>query len=84
MVIFYLSRFSKQYKKLSRKIKDSAEKKEKVFRRDPFDPLLRTHKLHGELNEFWAFWINNKYRIIFDFLDKNTVRFFSVGTHDIY
>ena len=66
------------------KIKTLAEKKEKTFRKNPFDRRLKTHKLHGELNEFWAFSINFQYRIIFDFADENTVRFYSVGRHNIY
>lgn len=84
MRILYLEKFRKEYKKLPEKIKEIAEKKEKFFRKNPFDLRLKAHKLHGELGEFWAFSINYQYRIIFDFADKNTVRFYSVGKHDIY
>ena len=84
MKILYLSKFEKEYKRLPDKIKEIAEKKEKIFRKNPFNPQLRAHKLHGELNEFWAFSINHQYRIIFDFADKKTVRLYSVGKHDIY
>lgn len=84
MKIFYHPKFKKEYKNLPKEIKESAEKKEKVFRKNPFDPQLKTHRLHGELKDFWAFSINYEYRIIFDFLGKNTARFYSVGSHDIY
>ena len=84
MKIFYLSKFIKQYKKLPANIKKLAEEKEKIFRQDPFDYRIKTHKLHGELQGFWSFSINHKYRIIFDFLDKKTIRFYSVGSHDVY
>ena len=84
MKIIYIEKFRKEYKKLPDKIKDIAEKKERVFRKNPFNSQLKTHKLHGELSEFWSFSINYQYRIIFDFADENTIRFYSVGRHDIY
>lgn len=84
MKIFYLPKFERQYKKLPTKIQDLAEEKEKLFRKNPFNPELKTHKLHGELKTFWAFSINYNYRIIFDFLGSETVRFYFVGRHDIY
>jgi mRNA-degrading endonuclease YafQ of YafQ-DinJ toxin-antitoxin module len=65
-------------------IKHIAEKREVAFRNNPFHPQLKTHKLHGELDGFLAFSLNFKYRIIFDFVDNETVRFYSVGDHDIY
>ncbi len=84
MKILYLPRFQKEYRKIPSEIQDLAEKKEKIFRGNPFDSALKTHKRHGELAGFWAFSLNYKYRIIFDFADKNTVRFYSIGDHDIY
>ncbi len=84
MKILFLPRFAREYKKLPEAVKELAEKKEKIFRKNPFDPQLKTHKLHGELRNFCAFWVNQKYRIIFDFQSKDIVRFYSVGTHDIY
>jgi addiction module RelE/StbE family toxin len=77
-------KFVREYRRLPETVKDLAEKKEVIFRDNPFDPRLKTHKLKGPLTGFWAFSINQKYRIIFDFADKGTVRFYSVGDHDIY
>lgn len=84
MKILYSRKFGKEYKKLPDRIKDVAEKKEKIFRKNPFDRRLKIHKLHGELSEFLAFSINYQYRIIFDFSDKKTARFYSIGRHDVY
>ncbi len=84
MKILYLPKFARQYKKLPDNIKDLAEEKEKIFRQDPFDKRLKTHKLRGELKGYLSFSINYNYRIIFDFVDDKTVRFYSVGNHDIY
>ena len=80
----YWPKFRRLYKKLPVHIKEQAEHKLQVFRNDPFDPSLRTHKLHGMLDDYWAFSINYSYRIIFKFFDENTVEFYSVGDHDIY
>ncbi len=84
MKIYYSSKFAREYKKLSLKIKQTAEKKEKIFRKDPFDSRLETHKLKGDLKNFWSFSINNKYRIIFEFIDKEIIWFHSVGDYSIY
>lgn len=86
MKILTLPKFIRQFKKLPPEIKHVAIQKEKIFRADPFDPRLKTHKLQGELEGFWSFSVTYSYRIIFDFtdVDKDTVRFYMIGNHDIY
>ena len=81
-----MSKFRKQYKKLSSKIKDLAEDREKIFRKNPFDSRLKTHSLHGKLSSFLSFSIKYEYRIIFDFVGKKKgeVRFYFIGKHDLY
>lgn len=46
MEIIYSSKFAREYKKLPNSIKDVAEEQEKIFRENPFDPRLKTHKLN--------------------------------------
>ena len=85
MEITYSPKFAREYKKLPIAVKTIAEEQETVFRKNPFDLKLKTHKLKGRLNGFFSFSIGYKYRIIFEFSkDKNTVYFHSVGDHDIY
>ncbi|TRZ80941.1 type II toxin-antitoxin system mRNA interferase toxin, RelE/StbE family [bacterium] len=85
MEIIYSSKFAREYKKLSKTIRNIAERREKIFRQNPFDPKLETHKLKGKLSGFLSFSIGHKYRIIFEFSkDKKTIYFHSVGSHDIY
>ena len=84
LTILYLPKFVRLYQRLPKEIQKLAEKKEIIFRQNPFDSRLKTHKLHGLLKGFWSFYINFEYRIIFEFVDENTVRFYSVGKHDIY
>lgn len=85
MDIVYSSKFAREYRKLPDNIKDIAEKHELIFRKNPFNPKLKTHKLKGGLKGFFSFSIGFKYRIIFEFSkDKDIVYFHSVGDHDIY
>jgi len=85
MDIIYGSKFAREYKKLPPDIKDIAEQQESLFREDPFNPKLKTHKLKGKLSGFLSFSIGHKYRIIFEFAkNKKTVYFHAVGDHNIY
>lgn len=85
MEVVYSSKFAREYKKLTKDIKDMAERNEKIFRDNPFDPKLKTHKLNGKFAGFLSFSIGYEYRIIFEFSkDKKTVYFHTVGDHEIY
>ncbi len=82
--ILYSPKFLKQYKKLPSVIKDLVEKQQDRFVTNPFEPSLKTHKLHGAYHGFYAFSVSYSYRIIFEFVDGNTVFLHAVGKHDIY
>lgn len=84
MIISYSSRFFKQYKRLSKEKQKQAEKQEKIFFKNPFDPRLKTHKLSGELQDYWSFSINYSDRIVFRFISDDEVLFHRIGSHDIY
>jgi mRNA-degrading endonuclease YafQ of YafQ-DinJ toxin-antitoxin module len=47
----YSRRFFKSFEKLPASIQKKAERKDKIFRQDPFSPSLKTHKLKGELKK---------------------------------
>ena len=84
MEIEYSPRFQKRFKKLPKEVQEKAIICERLFRKNPFDPKLKTHKLHGTLKEYWAFSISYEYRIGFTFLTGQVARFHDIGTHDIY
>ncbi len=84
MVIRTTSKFRKVFKKLPKRIKEAAVEREKIFRANPFDSRLGTHKLHGEYKDYWAFTVVGQYRIMFVFVDSDIVDFVNIGTHDIY
>ena len=84
MKIFYRPKFKRQYKKLPENLKLLVKEKGEIFRKDPFDPRLKTHKLHGHFEGLLAFRIDYQHRIIFEFVENDHVLFHSVGNHDIY
>lgn len=82
--IHITSEFEKSFYKLPVYIQKLAEKKDKWFRKDAFDLRLHTHKLKGELENYWSYYINRQYRILFRFINDNEVIYYDIGTHDIY
>ncbi|MDO8429695.1 MAG: hypothetical protein Q7S88_03635 [Candidatus Daviesbacteria bacterium] len=57
---------------------------EELFKKDLFLKELKTHKFGGNLQGLWAFSINYKDRIVFEFMGKGKVLFHKIGSHDIY
>ncbi len=84
MKISYAPKFVRQYKKLTWEMQELVAKRENIFRKDPFDPRLKTHKLSGALDGFYAFSITYSHRVIFKFIDPVNIHFHQVGDHDIY
>ena len=73
MQIYHHPRFKISYQKLPYQLKIKAENRELIFRKNPFDLLLKTHKLHGKLKHQWSFSIDNTYRIIFEFNGSDVI-----------
>jgi len=48
---------------------------------DPRDPLLRTHKLKGPLDGYWAFNVERDLRVLFRW-DGDVARLIDLGRHD--
>ncbi|MCX6753519.1 MAG: type II toxin-antitoxin system mRNA interferase toxin, RelE/StbE family [Candidatus Nomurabacteria bacterium] len=84
MIIHTTSKFRKAYKKMPEIVKNKAEEKERIFIKNPFDKRLDTHKLHGKYRDYQAFTVVGQYRIMFIFVNSDTVDFLNIGTHEIY
>ena len=57
----------------------------KIMSDDPFNPKLRTHKLHGKLSSLFASSIDFEYRIVFSIREideKMSIVLIDIGTHD--
>ena len=84
MKIFYSPQFEREYQKLPDLLKRKAQAREKIFRANPFDARLKTHRLGGRLAGLWAFSIDYRYRIIFDFKGDSFFIFHAIGDHSLY
>jgi mRNA interferase YafQ len=51
------------------------------FAVDPQDPLLRTHKLKGELSAYWAFSVDDDLRVLFRWNGEEAF-LVNLGSHD--
>ena len=51
------------------------------FVAEPRDPLLRTHKLKGNLDGYWSFTVERDLRVLFRW-DGEVARLIDIGTHE--
>jgi addiction module RelE/StbE family toxin len=87
MYQFKVSRnFEKKLKKFIKKnpeLKTILKEKLQILQENPFDLRLRTHKLSGNLKDFYSFWLTYEYRIVIKIYPKEKlIEFYAIGTHD--
>jgi mRNA-degrading endonuclease YafQ of YafQ-DinJ toxin-antitoxin module len=79
--------FRKALTKLTHDQKVSAREAFAIFKNDPFDARLRTHKIHGlsiKLRRtIYAVTVESDLRALF-YLDGNVVVSLDIGDHSIY
>ncbi len=83
--IAFSSSFKRAFKKRIEGRKDLEEKfwkRLEIFKANPRDLRLRTHKLSGDLREYWSFTVEYDIRVVFQFASENRVVFQDIGTHD--
>lgn len=84
MKVYPSKRFQQSFKKLPTNIQQLAIEKDKAFRLNPYSSQLKTHKLKGKLSKFWSYSVKYNYRVVFEFVDKDSVIYHDIGTHEIY
>lgn len=82
--IIYSPVFVKQFGKLDKDFQDEVIEKIELFKNKDNHLLLKVHKLHGELKEFYSFSVNYKIRIVFIWSKNDEVTLFAIGDHDVY
>lgn len=79
--------FWKRFYALPASQKESARRAWAIFKKDPFDPRLRTHKIHRLSAQYgrtiYAADIEGDLRTVF-YIDKDLVITVSIGAHPIY
>lgn len=81
MVIRYLPKFKKQYKKLPRKFQNQFDERLKLFMSDPTAPQLRVHPLKGEYAGYWSMNISGDIRALYLQKETEIIIFALIGTH---
>jgi addiction module RelE/StbE family toxin len=68
-------------------LKQKIESKLKLLADNPYNPILRTHKLKGKLSGAWACTVEYDCRIVFCFEQnqetlEEEINLIDIGTHD--
>ena len=75
------SRFLRRAKKLREPQATMLRAVLRRFAADPRDPLLRTHKLKGDLADYWAFSVDDDLRVVFRWIGDEAF-LITLGSHD--
>ena len=79
--------FWKSFNALPDSQKESTRKVWQIFKADPFDPRLRTHKIHSLSSLYkrtiYSVTVESDLRAVF-FIEGKTIFTVDIGTHDIY
>jgi mRNA-degrading endonuclease YafQ of YafQ-DinJ toxin-antitoxin module len=75
------SRFLRKAKKLREPRASLLRAALRRFAADPQDPLLRTHKLKGQLADYWSFSVDDDLRVLFRW-QADDVFLVNLGSHD--
>jgi mRNA interferase YafQ len=75
------SRFLRRAKKLKEPQASMLRAALRRFATEPQDPLLRTHKLKGELDAYWAFSVDDDLRVLFRW-EGDEAFLVLLGSHD--
>lgn len=86
MKLIWTKAFIRKYAKWEKKhsnLSTKARERLSLFSVEPFHRSLRTHALVNELDGYWSFSINYKYRVVFSFNeDKTEAVLLNIGSHD--
>ncbi len=80
--IEYAPNFIRIYKKLDPNLKVEVKEKIAMFLNRDNHQALKVHKLGGRTKGAYAFYVNYKIRITFDFKESNRAELLLIGDHD--
>ncbi|MBF0469433.1 MAG: type II toxin-antitoxin system YafQ family toxin [Desulfamplus sp.] len=85
MEIAFSTSFKRAFKNRIQGKKDLEEnfwEKVALFKINPFDSKLKTHKLSGKLKDLWAFSVGYDLRVVLNFIEDKKALFIDIGKHD--
>ncbi len=83
--ISYTKKFLKMFNALDADLQDRIEEKVVQFTDESNHRALEVHKLHGKFRGSYAFSVDRKNRVAFEYgTSKQDAILLTVGSHDIY
>jgi len=76
-------KFKKYTNRLSNKELDNLRTKFNIIKENIFDHRLKTHKLKGNLKEYYALSITYSDRLVFKFFDDTSIYLIDIDKHDV-
>ncbi len=84
ITVGFTPEFFRRLKKLNPQLQELAFGRIDLFREKNNHRRLEVHKLHGKYAGFFGFSVDNKYRIMFEWISSGEARLHTVGDHSIY
>ena len=81
MIIQYLPKFKKQYKKLPIKFQKQFDERLQLFLINPISPQLRVHQLRGNYAGYWSMSVNGDIRALYIMQGEVIIIFALIGSH---
>lgn len=81
MTIKFSKRYKKQYKKLPPQIQTQTKERIRLWRQDPYNSLLRLHKLEGKLAGYFSINITGDIRALYEVIDDEVYLYDLIGSH---
>lgn len=81
MIIQYLPKFKKQYKKLPVKFQKQFDDRLQLYLFDPTLPQLRVHPLKGNYAGYWSLNVNGDIRALYIMQGETIIIFALIGSH---
>ncbi|MFH1098571.1 MAG: type II toxin-antitoxin system mRNA interferase toxin, RelE/StbE family [Candidatus Uhrbacteria bacterium] len=81
MIANFHQKFRKQLRKLNAKQREQSRERIKQFLRNPNDPQLRDHALHGPYVGYRSINVSGDLRAVYTLVADDTCIFVAIGTH---
>lgn len=74
-------KFLKSFHKKDEKIRKQTTLRIRLLREDQYNPILNNHKLSGEYKGLSSINITGDYRLIFEYVNKDSILLIDIDTH---
>lgn len=82
--ITFSPKFLKTIKKLKPNLQAEVIHRVEMLKEEKNHQALRVHKLKGKLKDRYSFSVDHKNRIIFNYIEVDTIYLLNFGGHEIY